>query len=509
MALRREQHQQAFARDLILMVAEQAFGGRIQRQDAARQVERDGAVARPIEHGLKVAIRQTAVARRLAPGCAHSRPEFRFQRAAERDQRRRRAVPADHLRVAVDRQDLAVRPHDRDRVDVFGRHGSRIAIAEHPRERIRRLELCEIAIASELEQCPIGVESPPVAGDQGADRKTVQNRARVAPNPVIVGAARRRPIALPIRRLLGAAVDPGSRRVSAAAHSSEGSSREAGVRPTRARAISRNASRSLRLSSTLSAEKFCADFASQRVKRARADRNDVGRDGRRRVAKDVDRRGALGQWRRRLARRGTLGGIGLLALLYGRDGLLASARLGADSAPSALSEASKGCDIMSVECRRLELRFDRRPRAFSRLNLGLKLGRGPRRLGFDRLGQRRLIVIGNLCRYVAQGHSDGLDLLAQDAETAVAQKFAMAAEHRRGGQCDPPASIKPREGPSRTIWEKVWRSPSTRVSSSPRSNPMRRKRASMDFAPIGRVGADRCDKHRMRLAKAAFLVKGP
>ena len=108
--------------------------------------------------------------------------------------------------MAVYRQDLAVRPDDRDRVDVFGRNGSRIAIAEHPRERIRRLELCEIAIASKLEQCPIGVESPAVAGDQGADRKTVQNRARVAPNPVIVGAARRRPIALPIRRLLGAAV---------------------------------------------------------------------------------------------------------------------------------------------------------------------------------------------------------------------------------------------------------------------------------------------------------------
>ena len=275
------------------MVAEQALGGLVQRQDAAGQIERDGAVARPVEHRLKVAARQTAARRRLALGDAHSRPELRFQRAAQRDQRRRRAVPADHLRVAVDGQDLPVRPHDRDRADVLGRHRLRIAVAEHPGERIRRLKFCEIAIANELEQRPVGVERAPVAGDQGADRKTVQNRAGVAPNLIAVGAAGRGDLALPICRLLGAASIPSSRRVSAPARSSEGSSREAGARPTRARAISRNASRSLRLSSTLSAGKLCAEFAGQRVKRARADRNDVGREGGRRMAQDVDLGGAL------------------------------------------------------------------------------------------------------------------------------------------------------------------------------------------------------------------------
>ena len=190
------------------MVAEQALGGLVQRQDAAGQIERDGAVARAVEHRLKVAARQTAARRRLALGDAHSRPEFRFQRAAQRDQRRRRAVPADHLRVAVDGQDLPVRPHDRDRADVFGRHRLRIAVAEHPGERVRRLKFCEIAIADEFEQRPVGVERLPVAGDEGADRKTVQNRAGVAPNLIAVGAARRRGIALPVRRLLGASVDP-------------------------------------------------------------------------------------------------------------------------------------------------------------------------------------------------------------------------------------------------------------------------------------------------------------
>ena len=185
------------------MVAEQALGGLVQRQDAAGQIERDGAVARAVEHGLKVAARQTAGGRRFVLGDAQSRAQFRFQRAAQRDQRRRRAVPGDHLRVAVDGQDLPVRPHDRNRADVFSRHRSRIAVAEHHGEGIRRLKLCEITIADELEQRPIGVERLPVAGDERADRKTVQNRAGVAPNLIAVGAARR-----PQRRLAGPSAAP-------------------------------------------------------------------------------------------------------------------------------------------------------------------------------------------------------------------------------------------------------------------------------------------------------------
>ena len=259
MALRREQHQEALAGDLVLMVAEQALGGLVQRQDAAGQIERDGAVARPVEHRLKVAAGQTAARRRLALGDAQSRPEFRFQRAAQRDQRRRRAVPADHLRVAVDGQDLPVRPHDRDRADVFGGQRLRIAVAEHPGERVRRLKFCEIAIADEFEQRPIGVERLPVAGDESADRETVQNRAGVAPNLIAVGPAGARGIALAVLRLLGAGLDPGfpsGVRAGPLVRASRRAKRARG-RPERA-AISRNASRSLRLSSTLSAGKLGA-----------------------------------------------------------------------------------------------------------------------------------------------------------------------------------------------------------------------------------------------------------
>ena len=307
------------------MVAEQALGGLVQRQDAAGQIERDGAVARPVEHRLKVAARQTAGGRRLALGDAHSRPELRFQRAAQRDQRRRRAVPSDHLRVAVDGQDLPVRPHDRDRADVFGRHRLRIAVAEHSGERVRRLKFCEIAIADELEQRPIGVERLPVAGDQRADRKTVQNRAGVAPNLVVVGAARRRSIALPVRRLLGARVDSEFPSVVRARPFVRGV-------VARSRRTADQSARDFPERVALAAAELHAlggkawrGFAGQRIKRARADRNDVGRDGGRRMAQDVNRGGALGRRRLRLARRGALGEIRLLSLRHGRVGV---ARLG-------------------------------------------------------------------------------------------------------------------------------------------------------------------------------------
>ena len=221
--------------------------------------------------------------------------------------------------MAVDGQDLPVRPHDRDRADVFRRHRLRIAVAEHPGERIRRLKFCEIAIANELEQRPIGVERLPVAGDQGADRKTVQNRAGVAPNLIVVGAAGRRGIALAARRLLGAA--------SIAEFPSVVRARPfvRGV-VARSRRAADQSARDLPECVALAAAELHAlggkawrDFASQRVKRARADRNDVGRDGGRRMAQNVNRGGALGRRRRRLARRGALGEIRLLGLRYGRD----------------------------------------------------------------------------------------------------------------------------------------------------------------------------------------------
>ena len=103
---------------------------------------------------------------------------------------------------------MSVSSDDRDRADIFRRHRLRITVAEHFGQRIRRLKFREITIANELEQRPIGVECAPVAGDQGAHRKTVQNRARVAPNLIVIRAAGRRSIALAARRLFGEGIGP-------------------------------------------------------------------------------------------------------------------------------------------------------------------------------------------------------------------------------------------------------------------------------------------------------------
>ena len=318
MALRRKQHQQALASDLVLMVAEQALGGFVERQDTAGQIERDGAVARAVKHGLKVAARETAGGRRFVLGDAQSRAQFRFQRAAQRDQRRRRAVPGDHLRVAIDGQDLAIRPHDRNRADVFSRHRSRIAVAEHHGEGIRRLKLCEITIADELEQRPIGVKRLPVASDERADRKTIQNRAGVAPNLVAVGAARRPSVASPVRQLLRACIvlnfPPG---VSACPF-------VRGIVARSRRAADQGARNFAERVALAAAElhalggKAWRDFPGQRIERARADRNNVGRSGGR-MAQDVNRGGALRRRRLNIARRGAPGKI--RSLRFGRVGV--------------------------------------------------------------------------------------------------------------------------------------------------------------------------------------------
>ena len=109
----------------------------------------------------------------------------------------------------------------------------------------------------------------------------------------------------------------------------------------------------------------------------------------------------------------------------------------------------------------------------------------------------------------ARWRGGDFDLLAQDAKAAIAQKFALAAEQRRGGERDQPAAIKPGTRPPDGDAEKVCRSPNTRTSSPPRSNPTRRRRASTDSAGLRRVRADRGDKHGIGRAEAALPVKRP
>ena len=275
MALRREQHQQALAGDLVLMIAEQAFRRLVQGQDAAGRIERDRAVSRAVEHRLKVA-RETAARRLLALGGAHPRPQLRLQRAAQRDQRRWGPVPADRLRVPIDRENLSVRPDDRHRARVLGRHALRIAVAEHRGEPARRLKFGEIAIADELEERAVGVKRAPVASDKDADRQTVENRGGVALNLLADGAAGGAELVRPVRRLRGASL--GSRLP-----------REVRVRPlvggvvARGRRVPDQSARDLPEGVAFTAAEFDAlggealrRLAGHRLERARSDRNDVG-----------------------------------------------------------------------------------------------------------------------------------------------------------------------------------------------------------------------------------------
>ncbi len=110
---------------------------------------------------------------------------------------------------------------------------------------------------------------------------------------------------------------------------------------------------------------------------------------------------------------------------------------------------------------------------------------------------------------MALGHSECLDLLPQHAKAAIAQKFALTAEHRRGGQRDQPAPIKPGDGPFDGDARKGFplaKHAEEFVAAIQSDAP----EESFDrLAVLGRVGSNRGDEHGIRRAKAALLVEGP
>ena len=106
LALRREQGEEAFARHFLGVVAEQGLGAAAHGEDAARLVERDDAVGGRIEQRLEIA--------RLAFEIAHPLLIFDLARAAQRQQRRRRAVPFDRVGQRIDGDQLAARRDQRN-----------------------------------------------------------------------------------------------------------------------------------------------------------------------------------------------------------------------------------------------------------------------------------------------------------------------------------------------------------------------------------------------------------
>ncbi len=177
-------------------------------------------------------------------------------RRPQHDQRRRSAVPDDRLRAALDRQRLAFRGENREGAVVGVRQRGAIVAAKHRRQAVGRFELLDVAVAEQREQRQVDVERLRVARHEDAKRKAVEQRQGVAQHRHGGRIAGR--IGASSGSSSGAspaASETSGERscISAGGSGTTGGAswREAGARPTRARAISRNASRSALLSSTL------------------------------------------------------------------------------------------------------------------------------------------------------------------------------------------------------------------------------------------------------------------
>ena len=181
----------------------------------------------------------------------------------------------------------------------------RLAVAEHRRERVRRLKFSEIAIAEEIDQRPVGVERMALARDEEAGGQAVQNGAGVALNLVAVGAAGWIGLAFAIPGLIGAGLGsgiPGAVRATGLVRVILARSRRAADQ--RARDFPESVALASLELDALGGEAE-RRLAGQRLERARADRDDIGRHGRRRrMAQDIDLGGALGRRAAPEARRG-------------------------------------------------------------------------------------------------------------------------------------------------------------------------------------------------------------
>ena len=141
--------------------------------------------------------------------------------------------------------------------------------------------------------------------------------------------------------------------------------------------------------------------------------------------------------------------------------------------------------------REREIRFDRLRSAFASPGLGCGIVRGRRGFAFERRGRR------------------GGDLLAQHAKAAIAQKFAVTAEERRGGQRDQsePAAFRKRpfkrEPGERLAFAKGAQQPIGAVQSSAAEQGVD------GFAAAGRAVPDRGGERGIGRAKAALVVEAP
>ena len=346
-----------------------------------------------------------------------------------------------------------------------------------------------------------------VAGDQDGDRQAVQNRAGVAPNLIVVGTAGRGDLALPPCRRLG--VDPEFSSVVRArpfvrgvvARSRRAADQSAGDFPER---VALAAAQLHALGGEL-----CATRGPARRARPGGSERCWTR-GRRRMAQEREIAavrsggGCASPTSRRSAKSGcaasatgasasvsTAADLALLRLERRRVGIvgwcefeigsigstrafawpdlgfkivcgrrafgferLAERRSGLGSRPPrAKLRAPQRRDRLLA---RIQIWLDRRRGAFAWPDLGFRIARRPRGLGFERLGRRASIVFHKLRRHVALGRSD--NLLRQHAKAAIAQKFAMAPDIGAADSAIRRRRSRPKSGPLTVTPEKVCRS---------------------------------------------------
>ena len=141
--------------------------------------------------------------------------------------------------------------------------------------------------------------------------------------------------------------------------------------------------------------------------------------------------------------------------------------------------------------REREIRFERLRGAFASQGIGRGIVRGRRGFAFERRGRR------------------GGDLLAQHAKAAIAQKFAVTAEERRGGQRDQSEPAALRNWPfnhelgERSPFAKGAQQPIGAVQSSAAEQGVD------GFAAAGRAVPDRGGERGIGRAKAALVVEAP
>src|SRR5215203_5884565 len=169
-ALGGEEDDEALARDLVLIVAEQRLGGTVERQDAAGVVEDDDAVGRGIEDRGKLA--QPALAgpqvelERAQPLALLGR-----RRPGDDHEARRQPIPLHRRQPDIDRDAFVAAAGERERRHALKSRRRPHSAAKQERHAALRRELPDVVVIDEIEENAVDEERLVAAMDENADRR--------------------------------------------------------------------------------------------------------------------------------------------------------------------------------------------------------------------------------------------------------------------------------------------------------------------------------------------------